>query len=259
MKTAVIKLSGKAVDDFLTDANWLEQLKIFKSQYDALIIVHGAGTMISEWATKLGCKTEFLNGQRVTNLDMMEVVAAVQNGLINAKLVSHLQTKGINAAGFNGIDHGLFVADYVNSELGYVGIPKAKENSDWLESTLQSGTLPVFSSICRDEIGNLMNVNADLFTISIAEIVKADSVIFLSDIEGVKIYGKTRDEIDESDITSGISNGDITDGMIPKLQSAVNLLKQGINKVWIGNNLENVNSTKNKKGTWVVNNSKLSA
>jgi acetylglutamate kinase len=97
-----------------------------------------------------------------------------------------------------------------------------------------------------------MNVNADLFAMALAEAIHADSVIFLSDIDGVKIYGVTQTHISESDIHHGITNGEIIEGMIPKLQSSLSLIKKGINKVWIGNDLLEITNSSNSKGTWVV-------
>jgi len=259
MKTAVIKLSGKSIDQLLAEEKLVPQIQKFLKQYDGLIIVHGAGNIISDWATKLGCASEFVNGHRVTNNDMMDIVAAVQNGLINSKIVARLLSKNINAAGYNGIDNGLFVAEYLNTELGYVGVPKLNSQTQWLKDLLKTKTIPVFASICRDAEGHLMNVNADLFTMVLAEAIRADSVIFLSDVEGVKIYGTNQTHISETDIDHGITNGEIKDGMIPKLQSSVNLIKKGVNKVWIGNDLHQLTKSSKSKGTWVVSRRKLSA
>ena len=260
MKTAVIKLSGKSIDDLLNNENWVNQIKIFQAEYNAVIIVHGAGSIISNWAEKLGLKSEFLNGQRVTGEEVMDVVSAVQNGMINAKIVAHLLSKGIASFGTNGIDHGLFTARYFDSALGYVGTPESMGDPSWLFEHLSAGKIPVFSSICTDGSGHLMNVNADIFTIAIAELINADSVIFLSDVDGVKIFGKVKSVITENEINHGILNGEITAGMVPKLQSCIQLLNIGISKVWIGNDLQNINlNNENSKGTWVVSANKLSA
>ena len=101
-----------------------------------------------------------------------------------------------------------------------------------------------------------MNVNADLFTMVLAETIQADSVIFLSDVDGVKIYGRTQSQISETDIHRGIINGEIKDGMVPKLQSCLNLINQGVNKIWIGNDLHQINNSSKSKGTWVVSSRK---
>ena len=101
-----------------------------------------------------------------------------------------------------------------------------------------------------------MNVNADIFTETLADALKADSVFFISDVEGVKINGEVMDTLTEGEIINGIVNGEITDGMIPKLNSSIDLLKKGINKVWIGSQIINLSSNKkeriNGNGTWIV-------
>ena len=257
MKTAVIKFSGKALDDFFTNSKWIELIRNLKKTYEGIVLVHGAGNKISEWSYALGIEPRFIEGQRVTDKYTMEVVAAVQSGLLNAKIVSHLQINNFDAVGLSGIDRGLFTAEYVNEKLGFVGSPKISGNSDWIYSLLNEGVIPVFSSLCRDHDGNLMNVNADIFTHALAKVISADTVFFLSDVNGVKLNGVTQSYILDSEINEGIQNGHITGGMIPKLKSCKKLLEDGISKVWIGSELFDINfndfhNSINLKGTWIV-------
>jgi acetylglutamate kinase len=257
MKTAVIKFSGKALDDFFTNSKWIELIRNLKKTYEGIVLVHGAGNKISEWSYALGIEPRFIEGQRVTDKYTMEVVAAVQSGLLNAKIVSHLQINNFDAVGLSGIDRGLFTAEYVNEKLGFVGSPKISGNSDWIFSLLNEGVIPVFSSLCRDHDGNLMNVNADIFTHALAKVISADTVFFLSDVNGVKLNGVTQSYILDSEINEGIQNGHITGGMIPKLKSCKKLLEDGISKVWIGSELFDINfndfhNSINLKGTWIV-------
>jgi acetylglutamate kinase len=119
-----------------------------------------------------------------------------------------------------------------------------------------TSTIPVFSSICRDEAGNLMNVNADIFTNILAASLNAETVFFVSDVEGVLLNGKIKKEICQDEITEGINNKQITGGMIPKLQSCVSLIKSGVNKVWIGNNLSGLLSSNLANGTWITKGNK---
>lgn len=253
MKTAIIKLSGKAIEDFVTNPEWLNILSTLKQNYDSLCIVHGAGNQISEWSSALGIASNFINGLRVTDEQMMNVVAAVQAGLINTKIVSFLCSKNFNALGMTGVDNNLFVADYTNKELGYVGTPRLNKNSNWLNNLLTESVIPVFSSICRDNDGNLMNVNADVFTNTLASALKAETVFFVSDIKGVILNGTAQTELNEAEILNGIAEKEITGGMIPKLQSCLSLIKSGVEKVWIGNNLEHLFSSKNQQeGTWII-------
>ena len=259
MKIAVVKLSGKAIEDFISNPNSIKAIKKLHAGYNGLIIVHGAGNQISEWISALGGKNNFIDGQRVTDEFSMNIVAAVQAGMINSRITSFLCSKDMNAIGLTGIDNNIFVADYTDDKLGFVGIPKLNKNISWLRDLMLTSTIPVFSSICRDEAGNLMNVNADIFTNILAASLNAETVYFVSDVKGVFLNGKIRKEIFEDEITEGINNKQITGGMIPKLQSCVSLLNAGVKKVWIGNDLSDLLSSGPSglaNGTWIVNNKK---
>jgi acetylglutamate kinase len=175
--------------------------------------------------------------------------------LLNTKIVATLHSNGIDAIGLTGIDKGLFVADYLDKDLGFVGNPKFTGKIDWLTSLLKENIIPVFSSICRDNQGNLMNVNADLFTKELALALNADTVFFLSDVEGVMIKGEKKSPLTYDEIVASIEQKEIYGGMIPKLQSCLELIEKGINKVWIGNDLSNFNFTTisgDTKGSWIV-------
>jgi acetylglutamate kinase len=257
MKIAVIKLSGKAIEDFISNPIWLDVLKNLQSEYEGLIVVHGAGSQISEWTSALGGTNNFIDGQRVTDEFSMNIVAAVQSGIINGKLVGYLCSRKINAVGLTGIDNNLFVAEYSDDKLGFVGVPKLNKNISWLKELMLTKTIPVFSSICRDEIGNLMNVNADIFTNILSVSLNAETVYFVSDVKGVYLNGEIRNEICLDEIEAGILGNEITGGMIPKLQSCTALLNSGVSKVWIGNNLLSLSSSglnNGMNGTWIINN-----
>ena len=257
MKTAVIKISGKSINEILTTDKWISALKNFSTEYDGIVLVHGAGKSISEWSEKLGIDTQFINGQRVTSEKQMEVVAAVQAGILNSRINAKLNADGFNSIGLSGIDRNTFTAEYINKELGFVGKPVLTGSITWINELLNSNVIPVFSSVCKDASGNLMNVNADIFTEALANAINAYSVFFVSDVEGVKINGNFQEALTEEDIINGIISGEITDGMIPKLNSCIELLKKGINKVWIGSQINNssLNKTErlNGNGTWIVN------
>lgn len=254
MKIVLLKLSGKALSEFTTNHHYIEMMKELKENYDGVIIVHGAGKMITEWSSAMNLASSFINGQRKTTKDIMDVVSAVQGGLTNSTITSFLHAKGFDATGLNGIDRNLFIADYLDKELGFVGLPKLNGDITWLKDLMKSGVIPVYSSVCRDIDGNLMNVNADLFAKELAIALSVDTVIFVSDVEAVKIDGIDMSEMTELDIKYGIANGHITDGMIPKLESSIELLNNAIKKVWIGNNPTKFKSTllNDMGGTWIV-------
>jgi len=256
MKIVLLKLSGKALTEFTTNHHYVNMMNELKENYDGVIIVHGAGKMISEWSSAMNLASSFVNGQRKTTKEIMKVVSAVQGGLTNSTITSFLHAKGFESTGLNGIDRNLFVADYLDEALGYVGLPKLSGNITWLKDLMASGIIPVYSSVCRDIDGNLMNVNADLFAKELAIALSVDTVLFVSDVEAVKIEGTDMQEMSQHDVKSGIANGHITDGMIPKLESSVELLNKAVKKVWIGNNptkLKFKSALLNDMGgTWIV-------
>lgn len=257
MKIAVIKISGKTINDFISSNTWTNTISDLYQVYDGIIIVHGAGKDITEWSNKLGLESNFINGQRITTKEMMDVVAAVQTGMLNSKITAKLNSSGFDASGFSGIDRNTFIADYLDKQLGFVGKPKLIGTAGWILNLLRENVIPVFSSVCRDRSGNLMNVNADLFTETLSLALNADTVFFVSDISGVLINRNVQKQLDEKQIRNGISSGEITDGMIPKLISCTELIKNGINKVWIGSEIKfKLNRQKeiNGSGTWIINN-----
>ncbi len=256
MKIVVLKISGKALKEFTTNIRYVNFLEKLKKYYDGVVIVHGAGNLISEWSAKLNVEKEFINGQRKTTKDVMDVVAAVQSGLVNNKLTGFLNSNGLEAIGLTGIDRGFFTAEYFNDKLGFVGKPKLTGSTKWITKILKENVIPVFSSVSVDESGNLMNVNADIFTKEIAIALKADTVLFVSDVDAIEIEGKAMNKISDAEIIKGIENGNITDGMIPKLESSLELLNNAIRKVWVGNKLTELrigsSGIKNFNGTWII-------
>jgi len=257
MKTAIIKISGKSINEFLTTDKWISILNEISKRYNGIVLVHGAGKSISEWSEKLGLETKFIDGQRVTSKEQMEVVAAIQAGILNNQINAKLNSNGFESIGLSAIDRNTFTAEYINKELGFVGKPFLSGSISWIKDLINKNVIPVFSSVCKDADGNLMNVNADIFAEALATALKADSVLFVSDVDGVKINGNIKETLTEEDIINGIINGEITGGMIPKLNSCIELLKKGINKVWIGSQIINSSLNKNEgingNGTWIVN------
>lgn len=249
MDLAIIKISGKILEEFTSSLAGVELIKNLKEKYSSVILIHGGGKIITEWANKMGIKSEFFDGQRITTKETMEIAAAVQGGLINSQLTAYFHTKGIKAIGLNGIDMGSFVAEHINNKLGFVGKPVAVSDAKWLLDLLADDVVTVFSSICRDKDGNLMNVNADLFAGAMAMLLKADSVYFVSDVEGVRVNGEFQKSISADILRVSLSSGEINNGMIPKINACLSLLTSGVKNIWIGNKLSEIY----KGGTWIVN------
>lgn len=253
----LLKLSGKAIDEFLTNPIWMAVVKKLSSDGNQLVIVHGAGKEITNWCALFGIQSTFVDGQRVTDDETMMVVSAVQSGWINGKLVAKLNHEKIESVGLTGSDRSLVIGEMNNTKLGRVGVPVVSENSGWVKDLVMSGVVPVFSSACLGVDGKMVNVNADWFAGALAAALKADAIFFISDIPGVLIEGKVQQVLTPESIQNGIISGDITDGMIPKLKSCEQLLGQGVGKVWIGPG--NPDAILNllagtPAGTWIVEN-----
>jgi acetylglutamate kinase len=255
MNICLIKISGKSISSFVKQQMLKTQLQNLYDEYDGIVIVHGAGKEITEWSDKFGLESKFIGGQRVTSKEQMKIVAAVQAGLKNSELCAKINAAGFSASGYSGIDRGTFVVNHMNPKLGFVGKPDLIGSIEWIINLLKDNVIPVFSSVCRDKEGNLVNVNADIFAEQLAMYIDVRTVIFLSDVEGVKINGNIEQEITTKDIINGIKSGDITDGMIPKLMSCSSLLENGIEKIWIGLTLNSLFNNKNNiiNGTWIKN------
>ena len=249
MSIAILKISGKSLEEFTNNFAGVNLIKSLQAKYTSVILIHGGGNLITQWAEKMGIKSEFFEGQRVTCKETMEITAAVQGGLINGRINAYLHKNGIKAIGLNGIDMDSFVAEYVNDKLGFVGNPISTSDKKWLFDLLSDNIVPVFSSLCRDKDGNLMNVNADLFAGALAKALKADSVFFISDVQGVKLNNEFQNSLSTTQLKEGMDSGEINNGMIPKINACLNLLASGIKNIWIGNEM----TDNNLRGTWIVN------
>lgn len=254
MKIAIVKLSGKTIDQFSTGTVGIDLINNLKLEYEGVVIVHGGGQLITEWAAKLGHEVSFYEGQRVTCKNTIDVVSSVQGGLLNSKITSYLYSHNMQAIGLNGIDGGAFTANQLDEKLGFVGKPVVKNQLGWIVELLKQGFIPVFSSLCSDEKGQIMNVNADLFAASLSIALSAESVLFFSDVDGVLLNKKMQSMLTIEEIKNGMSSGEINGGMIPKMNSCLELIEQGVSKIWIGNDFnefKNISSNK-KRGTWIV-------
>lgn len=264
MDTTIIKLSGKVIESIATNIDFIETVKSIKNIYGAPVLVHGAGTEINRWSKMLGINSSYYEGHRVTDDFTMEVVAAVQGGIVNTRIVSMLQTSGLEAVGLSGVDRGFLKANYLNDKIGFVGSPYISGPVEWINNLCNENVVPVFSSICKDEKGNLMNVNADLFAQTLANALNSKTVFFLSDVKGVKLQGEFQQMVSVNEIKAGIKNGDITDGMIPKTLSCTELISKGTEKVWIGTledfvGLHNQNNEGENYGTWIVGSKRIAS
>jgi acetylglutamate kinase len=226
--TVVIKLGGHAMgsddamEEFARDVALMRQVGVNP------VIVHGGGPMINDMLKRLDIKSEFVNGKRVTDAATMEVVEMVLSGLVNARIVQAISEQGGRAVGVSGKDSGLIVCEPEDPALGLVGKP-SKVNPRILRDLAEKGIIPVIAPLGMGENGETFNINGDTAAGAIAAALKADRLLLLTDVAGVKnAQGDVLTELTAAQINAMIADGSIAGGMIPKTQTALDALEGGV-------------------------------
>lgn len=237
-KYVVAKYGGNAMTDPQLKKSVMQDILLLQLVGVKVILVHGGGPEISAMLKKLSIESHFENGLRVTDDDTMEVVQMVLAGKVNKSLAADLSALGGRAVGLCGIDGGLIKVHQKDEKLGHVG-EIDEINTKILDDLLDGGFIPVISSIGIDDDGNPYNINADTAAAKIAAALHAESMVVMSNINGV-----LRDKDDENSLISQISladaeelkeSGIIAGGMIPKVDCCTNAVKEGVKKVFIIN------------------------
>ncbi|MBN1575325.1 MAG: acetylglutamate kinase [Chitinispirillaceae bacterium] len=234
MKTVCIKIGGATVDaeGLLTELG--QGIKTLLSKIFP-IIIHGGGKDIARQLKLLNREFTFIEGMRVTDAEMVKIVQMVLSGDVNKRIVNALLCEGVTAAGFSGVDAELFIASKMlvnGQDIGFVG-QIDRVSPALIEACRAAGIVPVVSPISRDACGCIYNVNADLAASELAMAIRADDLIFISDVPGVMVDDEVRKEIKTSDIEHLIAIGHITGGMVPKLRSAADAVHRGVKRVHI--------------------------
>jgi len=218
---AVVKIGGSTLGRNDTS---LADLVALQHRNRRIIVVHGGGSEVSRWLSKMGLEARFINGLRVTGGDELSVVAAVLAGLINKRLVLMLNAAGGSAVGLSGVDGGLIEARLKHPSLGYVGTITTVR-AEVLHALLDKGMLPVVSPICwgiRDEEPTLFNVNADDVAVQIAAAVEAELLVYLTDVPGIMDEnGDVFSRITASQARDLVAAGTISSGMVPKALACI--------------------------------------
>jgi acetylglutamate kinase len=233
-KIAVVKYGGAAMIDAHLKACFAQDISLLQHLGLKIIIVHGGGKEITNLAEKLNIQTEFVAGRRVTNPDMLDVVKMVLAGKINKEIVCNLNRQNVNAIGMSGQDGNLLKCrkHYLEDgqDIGWVG-EIIDVNTDILKKMLNDGIIPVIAPIGYDDEGNSYNINADSAAGGIAGALPAEKLIFISDVPGVLMNQELISSMTEEEANAMITSGDISKGMIPKVNSAFDTLHQGVKKV----------------------------
>lgn len=249
-KTFVVKFSGKVTEDKENLASLAEELALLHEVGIRVCVIHGGGKQLSELAQKLGVVQTVIGGRRVTDDDTLDLAKMIFRGKINTEILAQFRRRGIKAVGLSGIDGGVITAvkrppkNVVNREtgetesvdFGHVG-DVVEVDVGLINTLLDADYMPIISSLGADDDGKIFNINADTIASEIAAELKAEKLILLSDING--IYLDQNDENTKlSRITVGearkmIENGQATGGMIPKLESLIDLLGRGVRSTHI--------------------------
>lgn len=235
-KIVVIKYGGNAMINEELKRQVMEDIILLRLIGVRVVLVHGGGPEITELLEKIGKKSVFIDGLRVTDRESAEVVQMVLAGKVNKNLVNLIQTKGGRAIGICGIDGRLIEARMKDDVHGYVG-EITGVNVEPITDLINNGYIPVVSTVGCDTQGNVYNINADTAAAYIAGAMKAERLMTLTDISGVlrdvEDPSSIIREIDVDDAQKLIDNGAVTGGMIPKIECCIEAINRGVRKVII--------------------------
>jgi acetylglutamate kinase len=230
----VVKFGGNAMGDEQAMADFARDIVLMRQVGMNPVVVHGGGPMINEMLAKLGIKSEWVRGKRVTDKATVEVVEMVLSGLVNKRIVQAINDQGGRAVGISGKDDDLMVCVADDPELGFVGKP-VEMNVQVLRDLYNAGIIPVVAPVATGEADNeTFNVNGDTAAGAIAGALKADRLLLLTDVAGVKNEaGEVMTQLTPDEVRDLTARGVIAGGMIPKTETALKALEEGVRAVVI--------------------------
>ncbi len=226
----LIKLGGSLLDTVDSRNRIAAQLAQVSSLHDT-IVVHGGGKQVTRFLESQGLRSRFINGLRVSDAPVIDAVTKVIAGTVNKALVAAIHAAGKRAVGLSGLDGLLTEAVQLSPELEFAGRP-TRTNIRLPELLIRSGYLPVIACLAGDSQGAIYNVNADQMAVSCATAWRADTLIFLTDVPGVKSQsGDVIPKLNTSQVRELIHNGVAHGGMQAKLEAATLALESGVDTV----------------------------
>jgi len=223
----VVKIGGVVLG---SNDTTIEDIVYLQQQGKRLVVVHGGGKLITEWLKIHGVATQFVDGQRVTDVDSLAVAVAVMAGLVNKEIVAGINQLGGCAIGISGADGALAQCRIEDQKLGYVG-RVVQVNTELLDTLLRAGYVPVIAPLGiyalerPDGAPQVLNINGDIFASEIAAAVSAERLIFLTDVPGIcdtsgnlltRLSAREAEEL----VASGVASG----GMIPKIRGCIRVV-----------------------------------
>ena len=230
-RVVVVKLGGNAMESDQLSDQFAQDIVLMHSVGIKPVVVHGGGPQIGALVERLGLSTEFKDGQRVTDKETLEIAQMVLVGKVNADIVSSINVHSPVAVGLSGGDSNLIEAIQRDSSLGYVGDVK-KINPSIVECLMEENLIPVISTIGTDSSGQAYNINSDAVAASLAAALKAERLLYLTDVEGlledVSDPASKISEIDISSLSNLINKKIVKSGMIHKAQGCIDAIKAGV-------------------------------
>ncbi|MCR5648264.1 MAG: acetylglutamate kinase [Oscillospiraceae bacterium] len=235
-KIIVIKYGGNAMKNEELKRAVMGDLVLLSLIGVRVVLVHGGGPEITDMLARVGKKSEFVDGLRVTDAESIEIVQMVLAGKVNKSLVGLIGEAGGKAIGLCGLDGKMIEAKPMDERLGFVG-DITSVNIKPITDLLEKGYIPVVSTVGCDDKGNVYNINADTAASAIAGKLRAESLLTMTDIAG--LMRDTSDpstlisKLNVSEVPQLISEGVISGGMIPKVECCVEAIRRGVSKVFV--------------------------
>ena len=231
--TVVIKFGGNAMGDDAAMESFARDIVLMRQVGVNPVVVHGGGPMINQMLTRLGVESHFVNGKRVTDAATMEVVEMVLAGRVNKRIVQAINGEGGRAVGLTGKDGRLMTCTRTDPALGFVGTPDALDPTV-LTKLFEAEIIPVIAPIGAGAGSETFNVNGDTAAGAVAAALKADRLLLLTDVPGVKdADGNVLTDLTSRQIRDLTEAGVISGGMIPKTETALAAIEGGVRAVVI--------------------------
>jgi len=236
MNTSVcVKIGGSIIDMPGMLDEFAEAVCRLQSAGHFPIVVHGGGKDIGRQLALLNKQFSFIEGLRVTDAETLRTVQMVLCGDVNKRIVNALLGRGMSAIGLCGIDMGLFTAEKLlvnGQDIGFVGAI-TRVDTRGIDICRANAIIPVISPVSRSAAGEIFNVNADAAAAELAQAARCDHLLFVSDVDGVLVDGTVTHQIRINDIEKLAAAQYVTGGMLPKLRSAAEAVRNGVGQVHI--------------------------
>jgi acetylglutamate kinase len=235
-KTVVIKYGGHAMEDPELAQLFAQDVVLMRLVGMNPVVVHGGGPQISDLMRRLGKEPEFIDGLRVTDAETVDIVRMALVGKVNREIVASVNRHGSYAVGLSGEDAGLITVGPRSEELGFVGDIRSIDPSI-LERLIREELIPVVATVGVDDSGQAYNVNADTVAGAVAEALRAEKLVYLTNVSG--LYTDLADEgslishIGVDRLAALAEGGQLSEGMIPKARSCVDAVKSGVTRAHI--------------------------